>query len=213
MTAEEAAWIMMSGGGKSGDKRVKMLDELESLCRIDIGDGWNVRIKVSADIDSSMYFQFGSTHGGIVNYLTFWALYYCVYQNDVFKYAACQKPFYTKHQENYQNADVPDRLYFISESSDFQVSSAEASYSSGNSFLNIKVRGTYSKKRTNYSWNSSGERIEEGTENDTYPFESSANDFNGSPYGGSYIVNGNEENLKNAVCELYSVCREKAANS
>lgn len=198
------------GCGEGGDKRVKMLDELDCLYKIDIGEGWNVRIKIADDIDNMQYFQFGNTHGGIVNYITMWSLYYCVYLNDEFKYATCQNPFYMKYQENYQNADVPNRLYGIYRNTGFQVTSAEASFYSGGNFLSVSVNGTYINTHTAYSWTNDADRIEGETTSSTVSFGTSKDDFGGSQYNGHYIVNGNADDFKNYVYGLYAVCRARA---
>lgn len=198
------------GCGEGGDMRVKMLDELEYLYKVDIGEGWNVRIKIADDIDNMQYFQFGNTHGGIVNYITMWSLYYCVYLNDEFKYATCQNPFYMKYQENYQNADVPNRLYGIYRNTGFQVTSAEASFYSGGNFLSVSVNGTYINTHTAYSWTNDADRIEGETTSSTVSFGTSKDDFGGSQYNGHYIVNGNADDFKNYVYGLYAVCRARA---
>ena len=192
------------------DPRIKMLDELEYLYKIDIGEGWNVRIKIADDIDNMQYFQFGNTHGGLVNYITMWTLYYCVYLNDEFKYATCQNPFYMKYQENYQNADVPNRLYFISRNTDFLITSASPTFRSGGDFLSISLKGTYINTYTAYSWTNDADRIEGETSTTTYTFNASKNDFCGTTYHGYYIVNGNGDDFKNYVYGLYAVCRTRA---
>ena len=198
------------GCGEGGNKRAEKLDALGSLCQINIDDEWSVRIKIASDIDNMQYFQFGSTHGGIVNYITMWTLYYCVYLNDEFKYATCQNPFYMKYQENYQNADVPNRLYGIYRNTGFQVTSADASFYSGSSFLSVSVKGTYINTRTEYSWTNDADRIEGETTSSTVSFGASKDDFGGSQYNGYYIVNGNADDFKNAVYGLYAVCRARA---
>ncbi len=198
------------GCGEGGDKRVKMLDELETLYKININDEWNVRVKIASDIDNMQYFQFGNTHGGIVNYITQWTMYYCVYLNDEFKYATCNNPFWTKYQENYQNADVPNRLYNIYRNSGFKITSAEASFRTGGSFLSISVKGTYTSSTTAYSWTNDTDRIEGETTDTAETFSDSKSDFDGSRYGGHYIVNGNADDFKNYVYGLYAVCRARA---
>ena len=192
------------------DPRIKKLDELEELCKIKIDEEWNIRVKIASDIDNMQYFQFGNTHGGLVNYITQWTMYYCVYLNDEFKYATCNNPFWTKYQENYQNADVPNRLYAIYRNTGFKVTSAEASFRTGGGFLSISVKGTYTSSTTAYSWTNDTDRIEGETTISTSPFSSSKSDFDGSQYGGNYIVNGNADDFKNYVYGLYAVCRSKA---
>ena len=198
------------GCGEGGDKRVKMLDELETLYKININDEWNVRVKIASDIDNMQYFQFGNTHGGLVNYITQWTMYYCVYLNDEFKYATCNNPFWTKYQENYQNADVPNRLYAIYRNTGFKVTSAEASFRTGGGFLSISVKGTYTSSVTAYSWTDDTDRIEGETTDTAESFSDSKSDFDGSRYGGHYIVNGNADDFKNYVYGLYAVCRARA---
>lgn len=198
------------GCGDVGDRRVKMLDRLETLYKININDEWNVRVKIASDIDNMQYFQFGNTHGGIVNYITQWTMYYCVYLNDEFKYATCNNPFWTKYQENYQNADVPNRLYNIYRNSGFKITSAEASFRTGGSFLSISVKGTYTSSTTAYSWTNDTDRIEGETTDTAETFSDSKSDFDGSRYGGHYIVNGNADDFKNYVYGLYAVCRARA---
>ncbi|WP_455528449.1 hypothetical protein [Huintestinicola sp.] len=198
------------GCGDVGDRRVKMLDKLETLYKININDEWNVRVKIASDIDNMQYFQFGNTHGGIVNYITQWTMYYCVYLNDEFKYATCNNPFWTKYQENYQNADVPNRLYNIYRNSGFKITSAEASFRTGGSFLSISVKGTYTSSTTAYSWTNDTDRIEGETTDTAETFSDSKSDFDGSRYGGHYIVNGNADDFKNYVYGLYAVCRARA---
>ena len=198
------------GCGEGGDKRAEKLDALGSLCQINIDDEWSVRIKIASDIDNSQFFQFGNTHGGIVNYITHWTLYYCVYHNDKFRYATCQNPFYMKYQENYQNADKPNRLYYISRNSGFQVKSAEATFYTGGEFLRVSLKGTFTNSITAYSWTNDADRIEGETTISTSSFSSSKSDFDGSQYGGHYIVNGNADDFKNYVYGLYAVCRTRA---
>ena len=198
------------GCGEGGDKRVKMLDELEYLYKVDIGEGWNVRIKIADDIDNMQYFNFAPNHGGIGDYITMWTLYYCVYLNDEFKFATCRNPFYRKYQENYQYADTPNRLYSITRTSGFQVTSAEATFKSGYNFLTVDVKGTYIESRTAYSWTNDGQRIEGSTDVSTSTFSRSKSDFYGSQYQGYYIVNGNADDFKNYVCGIYAVCRANA---
>ena len=198
------------GCGDVGDRRVKMLDRLETLYKININDEWNVRVKIASDIDNMQYFQFGNTHGGLVNYITQWTMYYCVYLNDEFKYATCNNPFWTKYQENYQNADVPNRLYNIYRNSGFKITSAEASFRTGGSFLSISVKGTYTSSVTAYSWTDDTDRIEGETTDTAESFSDSKSDFDGSRYGGHYIVNGNADDFKNYVYGLYAVCRARA---
>lgn len=198
------------GCGDVGDRRVKMLDRLETLYKININDEWNVRVKIASDIDNMQYFQFGNTHGGLVNYITQWTMYYCVYLNDEFKYATCNNPFWTKYQENYQNADVPNRLYAIYRNTGFKVTSAEASFRTGGGFLSISVNGTYTSSTTAYSWTDDTDRIEGETTDTAESFSDSKSDFDGSRYGGHYIVNGNADDFKNYVYGLYAVCRARA---
>ena len=57
------------------DPRIKQLDALEELCKIKIDEEWNIRVKIASDIDNMQYFQFGNTHGGLVNYITQWTMY------------------------------------------------------------------------------------------------------------------------------------------
>ena len=212
MTAEEAAWIMMSGGSKivEIDPRIKKLDALEELYKIDIGEGWDIRIKIADDIDNAQCLYFAENHGGIGDYITMWTLYYCVYLNDEFKYATCENPFYKKYQENYQYLDVPDRLYSITRNSDFRVTSAEAKIKYGGTSLTVDVKGTYIESRTAYSWTNDGQRIEGSTDVSTSTFSRSKSDFYGSQYQGYYIVNGNADDFKNYVCGIYAVCRANA---
>lgn len=198
------------GCGDGGDKRVKMLDELEYLYKVDIGEGWNVRIKIADDIDNMQYFNFAPNHGGIGDYITMWTLYYCVYLNDEFKFATCRNPFYRKYQENYQYADTPNRLYSITRTSGFQVTSAKATFKSGYNFLAVDVKGTYIESLTAYSWTNDGQRIEGETTDSNSSFSDSKGDFNGSQYNGCYIVNGNGDDFKNCVYGLYAVCRTRA---
>ena len=202
----------LGDGGKiiEVDPRIKQLDALAPLCVVGVADGWNIRVKIASDIDNMQYFQFGNTHGGLVNYITQWTMYYCVYLNDEFKYATCNNPFWTKYQENYQNADVPNRLYNIYRNSGFKITSAEASFRTGGSFLSISVKGTYTSSVTAYSWTNDTDRIEGETTISTSSFSSSKSDFDGSQYGGHYIVNGNADDFKNYVYGLYAVCRSKA---
>lgn len=200
-----------NGGSKEieVDPRIKKLDALVPLWVIGIADGWNVRIKIASDIDNSQFFQFGNTHGGIVNYITHWTLYFCVYLNDEFKYATCQNPFYMKYQENYQNADKPNRLYFISRNSGFQVTSAEAEIRNSTNFLNISVKGTFTQTMTAYSWTNDADRIEGETTSSAQEFSASKSDFHGSQYQGYYIVKGNADDFKNYVYGLYAACRKR----
>ena len=192
------------------DPRIKKLDELDHLYKLDIGEGWDIRIKIADDIDNAQYFNFAQNHGGIGDYITMWTLYYCVYLNDEFKYATCENPFYKKYQENYQYLSEPDRLYSITRNSGFQVTSAAAKFRSGDAFLTVDVKGTFIASRTAYSWTYDGQRIEGETVDSTSTFSRSKDDFHGSQFGGYYIVNGNADDFKNYVYGLYAVCRAKA---
>ena len=192
------------------DPRIKKLDALEELYKIDIGEGWDIRIKIADDIDNMQYLCFAPNHGGIGDYITMWTLYYCVYLNDEFKFATCHNPFYRKYQENYQYADTPNRLYSITRTSGFQVTSAEATFKSGYSFLRVDVKGTYIESRTAYSWTNDGQRIEGETTDSNSSFSDSKDDFNGTQYNGCYIVNGNGDDFKNCVYGLYAVCKARA---
>lgn len=206
-----AGYILGSGIAKEIDPRVKKLDETPTLWKFDIADGWDVRVKIASDVDNMQYFQFGSTHGGIVNYITEWSIYYCVYLNNKFRYASCFTNFWTKRQENYQNADVANRLYGVYEYSGFQISSGEMTvYRGGSNFLNLEVAGTYVKSETPYSWTLEEERIKGETSTSMGSFSHSKNDFGGSQYGGSYIVNGGANDFLQAVYGLYAVCRSLA---
>ena len=202
----------LGDGGKiiEIDPRIKQLDALAPLCVVGVADGWNIRVKIASDIDNMQCFQFGNTHGGLVNYITMWTLYYCVYLNDEFKYATCQNPFYMKYQENYQNADVPNRLYSISRNTDFLITSASPTFRSGGDFLSISLEGTYINTYTAYSWTNDADRIEGETSTTTHTFSASKGDFEGSQYNGYYIVNGNADDFKNAVYGLYAACRVRA---
>ena len=204
----EAAYMAkMSGNGEAKDSRVEKLDKTPTLCTVDIADGWNIRVKIAYDVDNAQYFSFGTTHGGIVDYYTYWGIYYCVYLNNDFKYASCNPTFYAKYHENYQNADTPDRLYSIEGYTDFVITSGEKSIYKGQSGnLTAKVSGTCIYSRTPYSWTSDGQRIQGETETNNYTFSNSKNDFFGSGYGGNYIVNGGADDFKNAVYGLHTAC-------
>ena len=197
------------------DPRIKKLDELVPLSVIGIpnmgkSDVWNIRIKIASDIDNMQYLCFAPNHGGIGDYITMWTLYYCVYLNDEFKFATCRNPFYRKYQENYQYADTPNRLYSITRTSGFQVTSAKATFKSGYNFLTVDVKGTYIESRTAYSWTNDGQRIEGETTDTNSIFSDSKSDFNGTQYNGCYIVNSNADDFKNYVYGLYADCRAYA---
>lgn len=194
------------------DPRIRKLDEAPTLWKFDIADGWDVRVKIASDVDNMQYFQFGSTHGGIVNYITEWSIYYCVYLDDHFKYASCSTSFRTKRQENYQNAEVANRLYGVYEYSGFLISSGEMTvHRGGSNFLELSVTGTYIKSETPYSWTLDEERIKGETTTSMGSFSHSKNDFGGSLYDGSYIVNGGADDFLHMVYGLYAVCRSIAA--
>lgn len=211
MNYDEAAKIMISGSDSIKDSRVKKLDAAPSLWNFEISDGWEVRVKIASDVDNMQFFQFGSNHGGIVNYITQWSIYYCVYLNDDFKYASCYTNFWRKHHENYQNADIPDLLYFIDEYSDFAVTSGNMTITGDSSnFLTLEINGSYVREYTPYSWTVDYERVKGETEVSSGIFSHSKNDFGGSQYNGSYIINGGAEEFKNAAWGLYTVCRRIA---
>lgn len=206
-----AGYILGCGRTKEIDPRIKKLMDKPTLWRFDIADGWNVRVKIASDVDNMQYFQFGNTHGGIVNYMTQWSIYYCVYLNDKFKFASCDTVFYPKHHENYQNLDVPDRLYYIREFSGFIITSGEMIFSVGGSeFLYLKVTGTCTVNETNYGWDAEENRIKYDTVTSTDNISHSISNFGGSTYKGSYIINGSAEDFKNTVNGLYAVCRSLA---
>ncbi|MGN1105567.1 MAG: hypothetical protein ACI4RH_02875 [Huintestinicola sp.] len=203
-----AGYVLGSGRAAGADTRVRKLDAAPSLWNFEISDGWEVRVKIASDVDNMQFFQFGTTHGGIVNYITEWSIYFCVYQNGKFRYASCSTNFYTRKQENYQNADVPNRLLFINENTDFAVTSGEMTVSAGGSdFLRLDVAGTFIGRHTPYSWNNDEERIKGETVISEEVFTHSKSDLGGSQYNGSYIVNGGADDFMQAVYGLYAVCR------
>ncbi|WP_432649475.1 hypothetical protein [Huintestinicola sp.] len=193
------------------DPRVKKLDETPTLRKFDIADGWDVRVKIASDVDNMQFFKFGEIHGGIVDYITMWSIYYCVYLNNKFKYATCFTNFWTKRHENYQNLDVPQRLYGIYEYSGFLITSGEMTVNKGGSnFLRIDVEGTYIKSETPYSWTNDSDRIKGETSTTMGTFTHSKNDFGGSQYNGNYIINGDGDDFLQSVYGLYAVCRSCA---
>ncbi|MDD6992336.1 MAG: hypothetical protein PUI48_11010 [Oscillospiraceae bacterium] len=200
-----------SGRVREIDPRVRKLDETPTLWQFDVGEGWNVRVKIAYDVDHLQFFQFGFQHGGIVNYTEQWSIYYCVYLNDSFVYASCQAPFFTKYQENYQGADVPNRLYCIYEYTDFTVTSGKMTLDSGGTgFLEVEVSGTYNYIYTPYSWTDESDRIKGETVCRVQTFNASHSNFGGNTYGANYIVNGGADEFRQAVYGLFAVCRSRA---
>ena len=124
-----------------------------------IEDGWNIRVKFASDIDNARVYKFGDRHHGIQHYSEWWTIYYCVYHNDDFKFAACKNPFYMKYWEDYQNLDVPNRLYAIYSYSDFLISEGSLSFNSSTG-LSVNVEGTFIQSVTGYSWTNDVDRIE-----------------------------------------------------
>lgn len=201
------------GCGEGGDRRIKKLDVLEPLYRLDIGGGWNIRIKIASDIDNVQYFRFGKTHGGLVTNIKMWTLYYCVYLNDDFKYATCHNPYYTKYQEDYEDGSVPDRLYRIYQNTDYRVTSAEASVRADYSFLTVTVIGTFIQTETLYDLNGDADSTEGETKKTPLTFRATMGNFGGSQNWSSYIVNGSADDFREYVFGLYAVCRERALNT
>lgn len=203
-----------SEGSGGGDIRIKKLDALEPLYTIDVGEGWSVRIKISADIDSIQRSRFSSSNGRLRNYTTEYSLYYCVYLNDEFKYATCHTCFWESYYESYLDSDGYDRYPdSVRQTSGFEVTSADVSfYYNSESFLNIRLQGTYIRTQTSYTFDADGNIIEDQTyeSTSTGSFSSSKNDFQGSTYGGVYIVNGDVSDFKDYVYGLYMACRNRA---
>lgn len=199
------------GGVREIDPRIKKLDEAPTLWKFDIADGWDVRVKIASDVDNMQFFKFGETHGGIVDHITMWSIYYCVYMNGKFRYASCSPCFWTKKQENYQNYDVPNRLYNIYEYSGFMINSGEMTVNRGGSnFLSLEVSGTYICSQTPYSWTNDTDCIKGETSTVMGSFNHSKNDFGGNMYNGYYIVKGGGDDFLQSVYGLYAVCRSIA---
>ncbi|MGN1102009.1 MAG: hypothetical protein ACI4RG_07430, partial [Huintestinicola sp.] len=76
---------------------MRKLEQLPALWTFEIADGWKVCVKIACDVDNSQYFKFSYYHGGIVNYSTFWGIYYCVYLDNEFKYATCNPTSFYKY--------------------------------------------------------------------------------------------------------------------
>lgn len=190
------------------DPRIKKLELLSALWTFEIADGWNVRVKIASDVDNAQYFIFGKTHGGIIEYYSMWSIYFCVYLNEDFKFASCYTTFKTKYQENYQNSSVPDNLYSTKEIYDFRIESGEMNISLTNTdFLSLKVIGSFTSEWTPYSWTYEGDRIKGEPSFSTETFSYTKNDFGGSNYGGSFIINGGTDDFRQAVSGLYAACR------
>ena len=200
-----SGYILGSDRIKEIDPRIKKLDAHPSLCTFDIADGWNVRIKIASDVDNARYFSFGSTAGEIAKYIEMWSFYYCVYKDNAFKFASCETAFCSKFEKD---TDVVNNKYYIKGYSDFCVTSGEKAFkNSGVDFLTIRIYGTMLCFENSYSCDEDGNRITESSESHEGAFFHVRNDFGGTYDRGVYIVNGGPEELKEAVCGLYSACR------
>lgn len=198
------------GSDSSADPRVKKLEALEALWTGDIEDGWNIRVKIASDIDNDRLYKFGSTHHSIYDYNECEAIYYCVYLNDSFKYAVCRNMGYFAYKENYQNYDVPDRLYYISRITSVKVTSGEIRFDSASSSgPSVRVNGSFDFSQTNYDWTDNGDRIEEETYSSNQTFGHSCGSFFGEIDGWRYIAKGTKDDFENAVYGLYFACLKR----
>ncbi|MGN0637706.1 MAG: hypothetical protein ACI4J0_05000 [Huintestinicola sp.] len=207
------AGYILGGGGrvKETDSRVGKLERTPDLWTFDIAEGWEVRVKLAYDVDNMQFFSFGPTHGGIIDYVSFWSLYYCIYKDGSFRYASCDANFLPKYHESYENLDVPDRLTWIYEYSDIVISSGSMTLKNCFSdFLDLSIEGSYVMKRTPYSWNDESECIEGETETRVSSFGTTRCDFGGNQFKGNYVINGGAEEFRNSVYGLYAVCRSHA---
>lgn len=205
--SELATMIMMSGNG-AVDPRIKKLIESPTLWQFDIADGWNVRVKISADIDDSQYIDFGTRHGGIFHHYILANYYFCVYLDDDLKYASCYMGQLRKREEIYDNGTVPDRISRTNDYSDFIITSGEMTVnrSSSSNFLTISVKGACTRIQTTYNWSYETGWEDSETTTVTETFSTTKYDFGGSYSGYMYIVNGSPDDFKNAVCGLYAAC-------
>ena len=113
-----------------------------------------------------------------------------------------------KYWEDYQNLDVPNRLYAIYSYSDFLISEGSLSFNSSTG-LSVNVEGTFIQSVTRYSWTNDVDRIEGETTSSTGTFSDSYSDFFGMQFNGYYIINGNGDDFGNAVHGLYAACLKR----
>ena len=212
MTFSEAAMIMMSGGsGGSSDPRIEKLKTLPEVYRFNIADGWNVRVKISADIDATCYMTFNTTTHQPSKYAYYYAIYYCVYQNDDFKYAdytIWNPKYYIEYSGTYTDASgkivfVP---YSIATRYDIQIVSATAEYyNNESSFTKFSLDLNFKLQSVVYGFNEQGEWapeepvISESTHN-TYRF------FSGTNWSEKYIINGGSDDLYDYMLSFYYAC-------
>ena len=108
MTAEEAAMIMMAGGGSSYDDRISKINNADTIVDFQLSDVWSIRFKIVNDIllENYNFTQHPQTKEYVVSsYSRYPALYMCAYANDKFK-IACREDFSIEIQDQYDIKSV-----------------------------------------------------------------------------------------------------------
>ena len=191
------------------DPRAQKLDDAVEYYRINIDDYWNIRIKLASDVDNSQASAFNPLNGGYDYYVTFWNLYYCVYLNDNFMYAAGRNNWNNRLYTSYFSWESPPNVVASTEEiNSFNIESGSATFrNSHQGFLTINAKGSRVITQTSYVWSGGSESSPSGSNSYTQDFSISFSEFSGESSSCNYITNGDSKFLKDAVNGLYNACR------
>lgn len=212
MTFSEAAMIMMSGGGStSSDPRIEKLKALPEVWRFDIADGWNVRVKISADIDATCMMKFNTTTRQPSEYAYYYTIYYCVYQNDDFKYAdylIWNSKYYIEYSGTYTDASgkivfVPDSI--VTRYNIQIVSATKEITNTDSSFARFLLDLKFTSESIYYGFNEQGEWAPGEPVISEYTGGASKY-FSGANWSERYIFNGGTEDLHDYMLSFYYAC-------
>ena len=203
MNYDEAAKIMISNNGESGiDSRVKRLDNTPTLWNFNISDEWDIRVKITYDVDHNQYFVLYDSENVVKDYIQFFDIYYCVYYKNKFKYAIANANFGQKY--HLSNLGVDTKVIdTITETYDYLITDGnmKINTNSPTSFLRIDVNGIYTQKITSYT---GYEHIISGESISQRSFGHSCSTFNGYT---NLVIDGNVNDFYGTVIDLYNVCR------
>lgn len=198
-------------GGTSSDPRIEKLIALPEVYRFDIADGWNVRVKISADIDDSCLMKFNTTTHQPNKYANYYAAYFCTYLNDDFKFSISTF-FVPKFDEDFAGTytDESGQIVFVPNQivtySDFSAVSGEmtvGNYEYAILRLSVDLKGTQTS--VTYGLNEQGEWVP-GEPYVNTNFSTSARMTFFYSYDYNYIVNGSTDDLHDYLLSLYYAC-------
>lgn len=203
-----------SGAGDestSSDPRIEKLKAIPEVWRFDIADGWNVRVKISADIDATCYMKFNTTTHQPSEYAYYYTIYYCVYQNDDFKFAdylIWNPKYYIEYSGTY--TDASGKIVFVPDTIvnryDIQVVSATKEITNNDSsFARFLLDLKFTAESIYYGFNEQGEWAP--GEPVISEYTGGASKFlSGTNLSDRYILNGGIEDLHDYMLSFYYAC-------